>query len=72
MTFLNPDSSEHSDRESASQAFLDALASLDETFGDSGSLDLVPDPARSNPRPPSQPSFFSRDHISGSDQTSEP
>lgn len=43
MTLPNSDPSNHSDRISASQAFLDSLVALDETFGDIGLLDAVPD-----------------------------
>jgi hypothetical protein len=67
----NSESSDHSDRESASQAFLDALASLDETFGDSGVLDLTPDTSMFNASRPLPTSRFTREPLPGSDPTAE-
>ncbi|TAF57502.1 MAG: hypothetical protein EAZ61_01155 [Oscillatoriales cyanobacterium] len=69
---LNSESSDHSDRQSASQAFLDALASLDETFGDAGALDLTPDTSIAKTSRPSPASRVARKPITGSDSTTEP
>ncbi|NJN60962.1 MAG: hypothetical protein HC795_05005 [Coleofasciculaceae cyanobacterium RL_1_1] len=71
MAIFNSDPSDHSDRVSASQAFLDALVALDETFGDSSPLDLAPDPTVPNRISAASPSLSSPS-LPTSDQPSDP
>jgi hypothetical protein len=69
MTFFNSEPSDLSDRTSASQAFLDALSALDETFADSGLFDAAPDLSCPDPLLSPSSSMFSGEPPPNSDRT---